>query len=90
MRNFIGDLALMRERLERTLESIELLSVTLQVLPFDSGTYPATGSFTLLGFPTRRTRTKETDGPVVAFRSHPWRAFIRGLEGDRRSAVRPS
>ncbi|WP_405831503.1 DUF397 domain-containing protein [Streptomyces sp. NBC_01176] len=33
--------------------------------------------------------SKETCGPVVAFRSHPWRAFIRGLEGDRRSAVRP-
>ncbi|MET8285538.1 DUF397 domain-containing protein [Streptomyces sp. NPDC005132] len=37
--------------------------------------------------------SKDASGPVVAFRSHSWRAFtegIEGLEGDRRSAVRPS
>ncbi|WP_393098663.1 DUF397 domain-containing protein [Streptomyces sp. LN325] len=37
--------------------------------------------------------SKDAGGPVVAFRSHPWRAFTEGIEGlvgDRRSAVRPS
>lgn len=51
LRNVIGDRALMREQLERMLDSIELSSITLQVLPFDAGPYPATGSFTLMGFP---------------------------------------
>ncbi|RST07613.1 XRE family transcriptional regulator [Streptomyces sp. WAC05374] len=51
LRNVIGDTTLMREQLERILESMELPRVTLQVLAFDSGSYPATGPFTLLGFP---------------------------------------
>lgn len=51
LRNVVGDRAVMREQLERILDSLELPSVTLQVLPFDAGPYPATGSFTLMGFP---------------------------------------
>ncbi|MFF8843145.1 helix-turn-helix domain-containing protein [Streptomyces sp. NPDC015127] len=51
LRNVIGDRALMREQLERILDAVELPAVTLQVLPFDAGPYPATGSFTLMGFP---------------------------------------
>ncbi|MEV5781892.1 DUF397 domain-containing protein [Streptomyces sp. NPDC051639] len=37
--------------------------------------------------------SKDAGGPVVTFRSRPWRAFtegIEGVEGDRRSVVRPS
>ncbi|WP_328326930.1 MULTISPECIES: helix-turn-helix domain-containing protein [unclassified Streptomyces] len=51
LRNVVGDRALMREQLERVLEVSDLPSVTLQVLPFDAGAYPATGPFTMLGFP---------------------------------------
>ncbi|MFC8916229.1 helix-turn-helix domain-containing protein [Streptomyces sp. NPDC057116] len=51
LRNAVGDATLMREQLERILESMELPRVTLQVLTFDSGSYPATGPFTMLGFP---------------------------------------
>lgn len=51
LRNVIGDESLMREQLERILDSMELPSVTLRVLPFSTGSYPATGSFTMLGFP---------------------------------------
>ncbi|MEV4946069.1 helix-turn-helix transcriptional regulator [Streptomyces sp. NPDC053755] len=51
LRNVVGDRSLMREQLERVLNSMELPSVTLQVLPFDAGPYPATGPFTLMGFP---------------------------------------
>ncbi|MDT9689247.1 helix-turn-helix transcriptional regulator [Streptomyces sp. P9(2023)] len=61
LRNVIGDHGLMREQLERVLESIELASVTLQVLRFDAGPYPATGSFTLMGFP-------DAEDPDIVYR----------------------
>ncbi|WP_149184752.1 helix-turn-helix transcriptional regulator [Streptomyces sp. TRM49041] len=51
LRNVIGDQGLMHEQLERILEGAELPSVTIQVLPFDAGSYPATGPFTMLRFP---------------------------------------
>ncbi|MEU8521430.1 helix-turn-helix transcriptional regulator [Streptomyces sp. NPDC048577] len=51
LRNVIGDRALMRDQLEQLLTATELPNVTLQVLLFESGAYPATGPFTLMGFP---------------------------------------
>ncbi|MEU0082568.1 helix-turn-helix transcriptional regulator [Streptomyces sp. NPDC006274] len=73
LRNVIGDQALMREQLERVLDSVELPSVTLQVLPFDAGPYPATGSFTLMGFP-------DLGDPDIVYRDGITDAIY--LEGD--------
>ncbi|MCQ4196174.1 helix-turn-helix domain-containing protein [Streptomyces parvulus] len=51
VRRVIGDRELMRDQLEHVLMAVERPSVTLQVLPFDAGTCPTTGAFTVLGFP---------------------------------------
>lgn len=51
LRSVTGDRSVMREQLEKVLEMAELPSVTLQVLTFEAGPYPATGTFTMLGFP---------------------------------------
>ncbi|MCX4575221.1 helix-turn-helix domain-containing protein [Streptomyces sp. NBC_01571] len=93
LRNVIGDRALMREQLERILESIELPSVTLQVLPFDAGTYPATGSFTLLGFPDQEDpdlvyRDGITDA-VYLEGEHHVREYTRAFDGLRAAALSP-
>ncbi|WP_327290455.1 helix-turn-helix domain-containing protein [Streptomyces sp. NBC_01198] len=61
LRHTIGDRQVMRGQLERILESGGLANVTVQVLPFDAGSYPATGSFTVLGFP-------EQEDPDVVYR----------------------
>ncbi|MGW2287164.1 helix-turn-helix domain-containing protein [Streptomyces phaeochromogenes] len=93
LRNVIGDGALMREQLERILESAELPSVTLQVLPFDAGTYPATGSFTMLGFP-------DQEDPDIVYRDgitdaiylegeHHVREYARAFDGLRAAALSP-
>ncbi|MEV5781891.1 helix-turn-helix transcriptional regulator [Streptomyces sp. NPDC051639] len=93
LRNLIGDQALMREQLERLLETLELPSVTLQVLPFDSGTYPATGSFTLLGFPDQEDpdlvyRDGITDA-VYLEGEHHVREYTRAFDGLRAAALSP-
>jgi hypothetical protein len=93
LRNVIGDRALMREQLERLLDRVELPSVTLQVLPFDSGTYPATGSFTMLGFP-------DLEDPDLVYRDgitdavylegeHHVREYTRAFDGLRAAALSP-
>ncbi|MDT0451515.1 helix-turn-helix domain-containing protein [Streptomyces hesseae] len=51
LRHIVGGRELMQAQLEYMLLSSQLKNVTLQVLPFDAGTYPATGAFTILGFP---------------------------------------
>ncbi|MFF5127202.1 helix-turn-helix domain-containing protein [Streptomyces syringium] len=51
LRHHVGGRAVMREQLERMLMASQLKNVTLQVLPFNAGSYPATGAFTILGFP---------------------------------------
>ncbi|MFH9735923.1 helix-turn-helix domain-containing protein [Streptomyces sp. NPDC017260] len=51
VRRVIGDRELMRAQLEHVLDVAQKASVTLQVLPFDAGTCPTTGQFTMLGFP---------------------------------------
>lgn len=93
LRHVIGDRALMREQLERVLDSAELPTVTLQVLPFDSGTYPATGSFTMLGFPAPEDpdlvyRDGITDA-VYLEGEHHVREYTRAFDGLRAAALSP-
>ncbi|MEH0544611.1 helix-turn-helix transcriptional regulator [Streptomyces sp. B21-105] len=93
LRNVIGDRALMRDQLERVLDAGRLPSVTLQVLPFDSGTYPATGSFTMLGFPAPEDpdivyRDGITDA-VYLEGEHHVREYTRAFDGLRAAALSP-
>jgi hypothetical protein len=93
LRHVIGDEGLMREQLERVLEATDLPSVTLQVLPFDSGTYPATGSFTMLGFPDQEDpdlvyRDGITDA-VYLEGEHHVREYTRAFDGLRAAALSP-
>lgn len=59
--HIVGNRKVMASQLERMLEMAELRNVTVQVLPFDAGAYPTTGSFTVLGFP-------EQEDPDVVYR----------------------
>ncbi|GAB2805187.1 helix-turn-helix transcriptional regulator [Streptomyces chlorus] len=93
VRNVIGDRALMREQLERVLDSAALPNVTLQVLPFDAGTYPATGSFTMLGFPAPEDpdlvyRDGITDA-VYLEGEHHVREYTKAFDGLRAAALSP-
>ncbi|WP_405525398.1 helix-turn-helix domain-containing protein [Streptomyces canus] len=93
LRNVIGDRALMREQLERVLDSAELPCVTLQILPFDAGTYPATGTFTMLGFPDQEDpdlvyRDGITDA-VYLEGEHHVREYTRAFDGLRAAALSP-
>lgn len=49
----IGDGKVMRSQFEHMLDMAHLKNVTLQVLPFDAGSYPAVGAFTMLEFPAQ-------------------------------------
>jgi len=93
LRNVIADRAPMREQLERAPESAELPSVTLQILPLDSGTYPATGTFTILGFPAPEDpdlvyRDGITDA-VHLEGEHHVREYTKALDGLRAAALSP-
>ncbi|MCO4694234.1 helix-turn-helix domain-containing protein [Streptomyces sp. RO-S4] len=93
VRNVIGDREVMRGQLETVLAATELPSVTLQVLPFDSGTYPATGSFTMLGFPAPEDpdlvyRDGITDA-VYLEGEHHVREYTRAFDGLRAAALSP-
>ncbi|MFC5147622.1 helix-turn-helix domain-containing protein [Streptomyces aureoversilis] len=68
LRHIVGDKDLMRAQLEYMLATSQLKNVTLQVLPFDAGSYPATGAFTILGFP-------EQADPDVVYRDGLTDAF---------------
>ncbi|MGW1612217.1 helix-turn-helix domain-containing protein [Streptomyces sp. NPDC002285] len=61
LRHTVGSRHVMAHQLERMLEMQKLRNVTVQVLPFDAGAYPTTGSFTVLGFP-------EQEDPDVVYR----------------------
>ncbi|WP_405897911.1 helix-turn-helix domain-containing protein [Streptomyces sp. NBC_00727] len=61
LRHVIGDRSTMVEQIERLLDAASLRNVTVQILPFDAGSYPATGPFTILGFP-------EQEDPDVVYR----------------------
>ncbi|MFF3504933.1 helix-turn-helix domain-containing protein [Streptomyces sp. NPDC003247] len=93
LRNVIGDRTLMREQLERILDTARMPSVTLQVLSFDSGTYPVTGSFTMLGFPAPEDpdlvyRDGITDA-VYLEGEHHVREYTRAFDGLRAAALSP-
>ncbi|KOG36470.1 helix-turn-helix domain-containing protein [Streptomyces resistomycificus] len=93
VRNAIGDGALMAEQLERVLHTADLPTVTLQVLAFDSGTYPATGTFTMLGFPAPEDpdlvyRDGITDA-VYLEGEHHVREYTRAFDGLRATALSP-
>jgi hypothetical protein len=93
VRNVIGNRELMRQQLERVLDAATLPNVTLQVLPFDSGTYPATGSFTMLGFPAPEDpdlvyRDGITDA-VYLEGEHHVREYTRAFDGLRAAALSP-
>ncbi|MFH8656964.1 helix-turn-helix domain-containing protein [Streptomyces afghaniensis] len=93
LRHVMGDHALMREQMERILETADLPTVTLQVLPFDSGTYPATGSFTMLGFPAPEDpdlvyRDGITDAMYLEGEHHV-REYTRAFDGLRAAALSP-
>ncbi|MGW1746733.1 helix-turn-helix domain-containing protein [Streptomyces sp. NPDC002092] len=51
LQHVVGSRQVMTRQLERMLEIGKLKNVTVQVLPFDAGAYPTTGSYTILGFP---------------------------------------
>lgn len=57
----VGGRQIMAEQHERMLEMAKLRNVTVQVLPYDAGAYPATGPFTVLGFP-------EQEDPDMVYR----------------------
>jgi hypothetical protein len=83
----------MREQMERLLDTVRLPTVTLQVLPFDSGTYPATGSFTMLGFPAPEDpdivyRDGITDAMYLEGEHHV-REYTRAFDGLRAAALSP-
>ncbi|MFF0202211.1 helix-turn-helix domain-containing protein [Streptomyces sp. NPDC005017] len=93
LRHVIGDRSVMRDQLDRVLEAAELPSVTLQVLPFDAGTYPATGPFTMLGFPAPEDpdlvyRDGITDA-VYLEGEHHVREYTRAFDGLRAAALSP-
>ncbi|MFF6777785.1 helix-turn-helix domain-containing protein [Streptomyces sp. NPDC012637] len=93
LRSVIGDRSIMREQLEKVLATAELPSVTLQVLPFDAGPYPATGTFTMLGFP-------DPEDPDIVYRdgitdaiylegAEEVRAYNRAFDNLRAAATSP-
>ncbi|WP_326811537.1 helix-turn-helix domain-containing protein [Streptomyces scopuliridis] len=57
----IGSRQVMVGQLERMLDMAKLRNVTVQVLSYDSGAYPTTGPFTMLGFP-------EQEDPDMVYR----------------------
>ncbi|MFE7037928.1 DUF5753 domain-containing protein [Streptomyces atratus] len=61
LRHIIGSRSVMVGQLEHIVNLARLRNVTVQVLPYDSGAYPATGPFTVLGFP-------EQEDPDVVYR----------------------
>ncbi|MFB7568905.1 helix-turn-helix domain-containing protein [Streptomyces sp. NPDC056165] len=93
VRRVVGDRELMREQLKRVLEAAEQPSVTLQVLPFDAGTCPTTGPFTMLGFPDPEDpdivyRDGITDATYLEGEPHV-REYTRAFDELRAAALSP-
>ncbi|MCT2589544.1 helix-turn-helix domain-containing protein [Streptomyces sp. N2-109] len=61
LRHLVGSREVMCEQMERIMKMAQLKNVTIQVLPFGAGSYPATGAYTILGFP-------EQEDPDVVYR----------------------
>ncbi|MFI7382981.1 helix-turn-helix domain-containing protein [Streptomyces sp. NPDC049813] len=93
LRNIIGDHGVMREQLEHLLHAARLPATTLQVLPFDSGTRPVPGSFTILGFPDQEDpdivyKDGITDA-VYLEEEHHVREYTRAFDALRAAALSP-
>ncbi|WP_030381803.1 MULTISPECIES: helix-turn-helix domain-containing protein [unclassified Streptomyces] len=93
VRRIVGDRELMRNQLERVLEVVEQPNVTLQILPFDAGTCPTTGSFTMLGFPDPEDpdivyRDGITDAMYLEGEPHV-RQYTRAFDELRAAALSP-
>jgi hypothetical protein len=93
VRRIVGDRELMRTQLEHMLEVVEQPNVTLQVLPFDAGTCPTTGSFTMLGFPDPEDpdivyRDGITDAMYLEGEPHV-RQYTRAFDELRAAALSP-
>ncbi|MBA5223025.1 MULTISPECIES: helix-turn-helix domain-containing protein [Streptomyces] len=93
VRRIVGDRELMRTQLEHVLEIVEQPNVTLQVLPFDAGTCPTTGSFTMLGFPDPEDpdivyRDGITDAMYLEGEPHV-RQYTRAFDELRAAALSP-
>lgn len=93
LRNVVGDPTVMQDQLERLVKSVELPKVTLQVLPMDAGSRPATGAFTMLGFP-------DPDDPDLVYRDgitdatylegeHHIREYTKAFDGLMAAALSP-
>ncbi|MGW3033234.1 helix-turn-helix domain-containing protein [Streptomyces sp. NPDC001178] len=61
LQHVVGSRQVLTRQLERMLEIGKLKNVIVQVLPFDAGAYPTTGSYTILGFP-------EQEDPDLVYR----------------------
>ncbi|UYB41570.1 helix-turn-helix domain-containing protein [Streptomyces sp. Je 1-4] len=61
LRHAIGNSDVMQAQFELLLKAAQLKNVTVQVLPFNAGSYPATGAYTMLGFP-------EQEDPDIVYR----------------------
>ncbi|MFH8593468.1 helix-turn-helix domain-containing protein [Streptomyces rimosus] len=61
LRHAIGDKEAMCAQYKHLLCVSQLSNITVQVLPFDAGSYPATGAYTILGFP-------EQEDPDIVYR----------------------
>ncbi|MFJ3942768.1 helix-turn-helix domain-containing protein [Streptomyces griseoaurantiacus] len=93
VRRIVGDRELMRTQLEHVLEVVEQPNVTLQILPFDAGTCPTTGSFTMLGFPDPEDpdivyRDGITDAMYLEGEPHV-RQYTRAFDELRAAALSP-
>ncbi|MFE1914443.1 helix-turn-helix domain-containing protein [Streptomyces anandii] len=93
VRRVVGDREVMRAQLERVLEVVDAPSVTLQVLPFDAGTCPTTGPFTMLGFPDPEDpdivyRDGITDAMYLEGEPHV-REYTRAFDELRAAALSP-
>jgi hypothetical protein len=93
LRNVVGNRGLMSLQMEALVEACKLPSVTMQVLPFDAGTHPTTGSFTILGFPDQEDpdlvyRDGMTDA-VYLEGAHHVRQYGRAFDELRATALSP-
>ncbi|HEY9326893.1 MAG TPA: DUF5753 domain-containing protein [Streptomyces sp.] len=61
LRHVVGSRTTMAAQIDHVLRTTVLRNVTVQLLPFDAGAYPATGPFTILGFP-------DQEDPDVVYR----------------------
>jgi hypothetical protein len=93
IRHIVGDHQVMAHQLERMLDSAKLRNVTVQVLPFDAGAHPATGPFTVLGFPEQEDpdmvyREGLTDSVYIE-RPHDVNLYVKAFDHLRALALSP-